>query len=97
MDLGELTLSTFEPLVGDRFTVDAKTPAGLEVVLESATAAGAWPGGRDPFSLLFLGPGEPLLPQATYALRHAGLGVLEIFLVPIARAADGVRYEAIFT
>lgn len=97
MDLGELTLATFEPLVGDRFAVDATTPAALEVVLESATTAGEWPDGRDPFSLIFLGPDEPLLPQAIYALRHAHLGVLEIFLVPIARDADGVRYEAIFT
>lgn len=96
MDLGELTLATFEPLVGDRFGVDG-TVAAVELVLESATAAGEWPGGRAPFSLVFRGPVEPLLPQATYALRHAGLGVTEIFLVPFARDADGVRYEAIFT
>ena len=95
VDLGELTLATFEPLVGDRFDVEA-TPAPVAFTLVSATAAGEWPGGRTPFSLVFLGPGEPLLPQATYALRHAVLGVLEIFLVPIARDADGVRYEAIF-
>jgi hypothetical protein len=96
VDLGELTLATFAPLVGDRFDVEA-APAAVEFVLESATAAGDWPGGRAPFSLVFLGPREPLLPQAIYALRHAGLGVLEIFVVPIARDADGVRYEAIFT
>ena len=96
MDLGDLTLATFEPLVGDRFDVQA-APAPVEFVLESATAAGEWPGGRAPFSLVFLGPDEPLLPQAIYALSHADLGVLEIFLVPIARGADGVRYEAIFT
>lgn len=97
MDLGDLTLSTFEPLVGDRFGVDA-APTGTKFVLESATAAaGESPGRRAPFSLTFLGPGEPLLPQAIYALRHADLGVLEIFLVPIARGAEGVRYEAIFS
>ena len=97
MDLGDLTLATFEPLVGDRFIVDGTTPVAIELVLESATTAGARPGGRDPFSLIFLGPGEPLLPQAIYALRHADLAVLEIFVVPVARDADGVRYQAIFT
>jgi hypothetical protein len=97
VDLGELTLATFEPLVGNRFTVGGTTPVALEFVLESATAAGEWPGGRDPFSLMFLGPSEPLLPQAIYALRHADLGVLEIFVVPVARDAGGVRYQAIFT
>ena len=96
MDLGALTLATFEPLVGDRFGID-DAPAAGELVLGSATAAGEWPGGRDPFSLVFLGPREPLLAQAIYGLRHAELGLLEIFLVPIARDADGARYEAIFT
>ena len=66
-------------------------------MLESASAAGEWPGGRDPFSLIFVGPGEPMLPQAIYALTHADLGVLEIFVVPIAGDAEGVRYQAIFT
>lgn len=96
MDLGELTLATFEPLVGDRFAVDGAA-ADLALVLHSATAAGEWPGGRDPFSLVFVGPGEPLLAQAIYALRHAELGRLEIFLVPVARDGAGVRYEAVFT
>jgi hypothetical protein len=96
VDLSEPTVATFEPLVGDRFGVGEGSTA-VELVLESATAAGEWPGGRDPFSLVFLGPGEPMLPQAIHVLRHAGLGVLEIFLVPIERGDDGVRYEAIFT
>lgn len=97
MDLGALTLATFRPLVGDRFTVEGAMPAALELVLESATAAGEWPGGRDPFSLIFVGPDEPLLPQAIYELRHESLGVLQIFVVPVARDAVGVRYQAIFT
>jgi hypothetical protein len=96
MDLADLTLATFEPLVGDRFAVDV-TPDALEFVLESVTPAGAWPGGRDPFSLIFRGPPEPLLPQCIYPLEHAGLGVLEIFVVPIARDAESVSYQAVFT
>jgi hypothetical protein len=99
MDLAALTLATFEPLVGDAFAVAiepaAEQPIGF--VLESATAAGDWPGGRQPFSLIFRGPREPLLPQAIYPLAHASLGVLEIFIVPIARDAESVSYQAIFT
>jgi hypothetical protein len=49
------------------------------------------------FSLVLRGPSEPVLPQAIYGLRHAGLGLIEIFVVPIAQRADGARYEAIFT
>ena len=98
MDLADLTLATFEPLVGDVFAVGIE-PAGedIEFVLESATSAGDWPGGRQPFGLIFRGPPEPMLPQAIYALQHAALGALEIFVVPIARDAESVSYQAIFT
>jgi hypothetical protein len=49
------------------------------------------------FSLVFRGPPEPLLAQAIYPLRHAGLGLLEIFLVPIARDDGGATYQAVFS
>ncbi len=96
MRLDELTLATFEPLVGDPFALEAG-PQTLELVLETAATAGARLGGRDPFSLAFRGPWEPVLPQAIYALRHDGLGTLEIFIVPIERDESGVLYEAIFS
>jgi hypothetical protein len=47
------------------------------------------------FRLEFLGPDEPLLPQAIYRFMNGG-AEHEIFIVPIARNAGGVRYEAIF-
>ena len=97
MDLQALTLATFEPLVGDAFTLDAGAEQPLDLVLESAAQAGVRPGARDPFSLIFRGPAEPMLPQAIYPLAHAGLGRLDIFVVPIARDDDGVQYQAIFT
>jgi hypothetical protein len=96
MDLGELTLETFTPCVDNAFAIAAE-PHDLELVLEAAEARGEWPGGRQPFSLVFRGPSEPQLPQAIYRLEHAGLGVLEIFIVPIGRDDGGTRYEAIFT
>lgn len=49
-----------------------------------------------PFALLLKGPPEPLLAQATYALRHPRLGRIEVFLVPLGRDATGASYEAIF-
>ena len=99
MGLADLTLATFEPLVGDGFALQIGAGEGeaIELVLESATKSGEWPGGRDPFSLVFRGPQNPLLPQATYGLRHPGLGLVEIFIVPIASDAAGAAYQAIFT
>jgi hypothetical protein len=48
-----------------------------------------------PFTLEFVAPGEPL-PQQTYALSHEVLGTHLVFLVPIAREGDSIRYEAVF-
>jgi hypothetical protein len=96
VDLAVVTCETFEPLVGDTFSV-ALEPSPLELVLRAATAAGDWPGGRQPFRLEFTGPAEPQLPQAIYRLEHATLGALEIFIVPVGRDAASTRYEAIFT
>lgn len=96
MDLGELTLETFEPRIGDAFAIAAE-PASIDLVLHSALALGEWPGGRQPFSLTFRGPAEPVLPQGTYRLEHAELGALDIFVVPIGHSADATSYEAVFT
>ena len=47
------------------------------------------------FSLLFEGPKHRPLPQGVFELSHPGLGMLEIFLVPVG--VDGARhYEAVF-
>lgn len=52
--------------------------------------------GMERFSLYFEGPAEPFLPQNTYTLRHERMGTHDIFIVPIARTADGFRYQAVF-
>jgi hypothetical protein len=50
----------------------------------------------EPFSVILRGPPQPLLPQATYPLSHPVHGVIELFIVPVGRDAQGVQYEAIF-
>ncbi|HST37352.1 MAG TPA: hypothetical protein VLK25_12075 [Allosphingosinicella sp.] len=47
------------------------------------------------FRLEFIGPLQPLLPQAIYPF-HGGGQRHEIFIVPIAQEQRGTRYEAIF-
>ena len=54
-------------------------------------------GKRLPFSLVFRGPADLLLPQGIHALRHPELGELSIFLVQLDQAADGSVFEAVFT
>lgn len=93
---GALTLAQFEPLVGSAFTLRLGEAGSLTAQLIEARH-GDWapPGGRAPFSLTFEAPG-PALPQRIYRLEHAQMGCLDIFLVPIARAATGLQYEAVF-
>jgi hypothetical protein len=92
-----LTLEDFIPCVGHVFGL-AHEGGVLDLVLRRAesTATPALAGERTGFSLEFLGPPGPLLPQRIYRLEHARLGTLEIFLVPLGRENRGVRYEAVF-
>jgi hypothetical protein len=100
--LDALTVDAFASAVGEVFVLEDEHAGRLELeLLEAraidpgapATDAGAT---RAPFSILFRGPAEPMLPQRIYRLQHEAIGTLEIFIVPVARDADGVRYEAIF-
>jgi hypothetical protein len=96
-DLSTLTVDDFAATVDTPYVIDAGAGA-IELVLRSATPASATATGapREPFSLLFVGPTDPALPQATYLLTHATLGELPVFLVPVGRDAESVRYEAVF-
>jgi hypothetical protein len=47
------------------------------------------------FRLVFVGPAEPVLPQAIYPFRSDD-EVVDIFIVPIGREQGGTEYEAIF-
>jgi hypothetical protein len=99
--LERLTFEDFVPLVGEVFTI---TENGLRLELElqetrpqnpDAPAADA-AGKRAPFSLMFRGPADPVLPQRIYRLDHDALGPLEIFLVPVGRDEAGTGYQAVF-
>lgn len=99
-DLSAMSAGDFAPHVGEPFVVAAAGAPGLELVLTAAEEQpGSGPGesGRTPFALAFDGPAEPLLAQQIVPLEHASLGRLELFVVPLAHAAGGARYEAVFS
>ncbi len=48
------------------------------------------------FSLTFRGPLEQPMEQGGFPVVHADMGSDVLFLVPIAREADGFHYEAVF-
>ncbi len=100
MAIDWLTYDLFAGRVGESFELaDVEGPAA-RLVLAEATE-GTEPGGRGPqgqerlqFSLVF--HGGPGLTQGTHQLTHAELGDLDLFLVPIGRDGEVVRYEAAF-
>ncbi|HKO96851.1 MAG TPA: hypothetical protein VJU86_07665 [Pyrinomonadaceae bacterium] len=52
--------------------------------------------GMERFSAMFQGPVQPALVQKLYHLKHDSMGDLDIFIVPIAKNAQGVVYEAVY-
>ncbi len=87
------TLTRFEPLVGSRFTLRLDNSAELPAQLIDASAGRS---GAKSFSLTFEAPAEPALPQRIYRIEHPQLDAMDLFLVPVARTAAGLHYEAVF-
>ena len=98
--LENITIDDCSPLNGDAFAVDIGDTEPLSLELVEVKSLGEAPDERfrAPFSLLFHGPLRPLLPQRTYAVQHAEMGSLELFLVALGPNADGthMRYESVF-
>jgi hypothetical protein len=85
----------FQAALGTDFAVmDARGEHAVLVLRLSEVDSRPAPAGYEQFSALFRAPASPLLPQATYAVRHATLGELPLFIVPITADAQGATYEA---
>ncbi len=109
--LETLTAEDFRASHGTRFRLtgrpaDGGTPASFEAELADVTE---YPGGaadtfRTPFSVLFHGPVEPVMPQGTYRVSHERFVELDLFIVPVGPHASSesggapaaMRYEAVF-
>ena len=94
-----LELPTFEAHVGDSFDIDLDGGASVNLTLAEANR-GPWQPREGPetaFELMFRGPPDPVLPQATYRLTHRSLGSLDIFIVPISRSDESTTYQAVFS
>jgi pimeloyl-ACP methyl ester carboxylesterase len=92
--LETFTAETFSGHLGDSFRVYPDDSSTLELELVSATELGD--GSGRPFSIVFRGPKDALLPQRTYRMEHEKIGAFDIFIVPIGPDDEGLLYEAIF-
>ena len=91
----EVTRDTFARQLNTPFRV-AGYPASvatLELVEASERRALA---SHEIFSLVFRGPPDVVLPQATYRFEHHAIGAFDLFIVPIRQDSRGLYYEAVF-
>jgi hypothetical protein len=106
MDLAALTFDAARALEGTTFRVELADRTAVSLTLDqvlpyetrlrrrSRTAGTAR---RDPFSLYFVGPPSPLLPQAIYTFRGDTTTFEQLFIVPVDQDGEATEYEAVFT
>ena len=96
MTLEELNSRIFTECLNTPFQVEV--PGGEPLTLELFAVEEKNYGPQfEQFSVMFRGgPANAHLSQAIYALEHAKLGRIELFLVPVGPDAKGMRYEAVF-
>lgn len=89
-----LTWDDFADAAGSVYPV-AVGEEQLELTLDKAEEIASAGRSGGAFRLEFLGPSDPVLPQASYPIR-LGDEIIDIFIVPVSRDHGGTRYEAIF-
>lgn len=94
--LNELPAEDFDALVQQPLAARSGERE-LQLTLESVWRS-PYPTGRaiPGFSLFLRGPRELPLAQGLVTLVHPAHGPLELFMTPIARDAQGFRYEIVF-
>ncbi|MBL1264485.1 DUF6916 family protein [Methylomicrobium sp. RS1] len=93
-----MTKENWEAYLNKDFQVQVDHRNAVDMNLVSVSGFGRrLNGGREAYSLLFQGPGQPVLVQRIYRIQQSQLGSMDIFLVPVGKEAGGIQYEAVFT
>jgi hypothetical protein len=90
-----LQITDFSEHLNSKFQMQVNDTTTLEIELVAVKKHGA---SESPyqFSLNFAAPLTAPLSQGIYKLEHEKLGEQHIFLVPIAKNAENLYYEAVF-
>ena len=98
-DLSVVTHEDFEPCLNGTFTVKVEDIDEQQLELIEIKPLGERDPDakiRQPFSLLFRGPSEPMLSQQMYQLENPACGELLLFLVPVGPDEKGMLYDTVF-
>ena len=85
----------FEAAVGSEFIMELDDGASIPVRLKKCDTKSDTPL-QECFSLIFVAPDEIPPAQMMRPLKHAVLGEMTIFLVPVKRDTAGLYFEAVF-
>jgi hypothetical protein len=100
--LEQLSFESFAGLVKTEFRVwvDAQDSLNLELTeitpMRISSTGGTNRLTYESFALVFLGPADRLLQQRIYWFESVSVGRFELFIVPVSRDPNGVRYQATF-
>ena len=90
----QLRKDSFEPFINDIFEVITDNGT-VEVELYQVSEQNNEH--MDCFSVLFKAPKDQLFIQKIYKVKHAKMGEIELFLVPVVyMKQDGIYYESVF-
>lgn len=98
--LAELTIDDFSKCLNQAFRIHApgREPVATELVeVRGLVPPDDDPDRRQPFSLIFEGPLDAPLEQATYNLENETLGELGVFVVTLGPYKEKMRHEVVFT
>lgn len=101
------TVENFTGLVDTLFTVELNDAGMVEIALvevrnhsrpatDTTLPDGSPAVKRTPFSLTFIGPKTPLLPQRLYPVTHPEIGRHDLFLKPFFENTRAIYYEIVF-
>jgi uncharacterized protein DUF6916 len=92
--LESCTIETFSDQLNTKFRLRLDDANTLELELTEVKDLGSSPE-HEQFSLIFRGPVDGPLYQYIFRVEHDKIGALDLFLVPIGRDQNGMRYEAV--
>ena len=96
--MSEPSKTLYQALVGAHFRIDFDNGQSVQSHLKSRKDNSHLDEAQtEHFNLLFIGPQDQGLMQATSPMPHAALGVAPIFIVPVGFAPHQCLYEAVFS
>jgi hypothetical protein len=86
---------TFSKHLDSSFRVQAGNAGTISLKLSKISELQLSPR-QERFSISFLGPSQPALPQGSYDFEHDEMGSFLLFIVPLLEDEEGTLYEAVF-